>query len=84
MSHPLDRARAKLDRAEEHFETLGSEWQAFLDTEPYGIRLNRDLQAQAIWVFFEIRKPIPLDICWLRETSCKTFGRVWITSRPNW
>jgi hypothetical protein len=62
LSHPLDGAHAKLGRAEQHFETLGSEWQAFIDTQPYGLGLKRDLQAQTVWVFFQILKPIPPQI----------------------
>jgi hypothetical protein len=45
-----------------HFETLGSEWQAYINTDPYGMRLSRDLREFTIWVFFHIRKPIPAEI----------------------
>jgi hypothetical protein len=62
VSHPLDGAKAKLCWAEKHFEALGSEWQAFIDTDPYGLTLNRDLDAQTIWVFFQVLKPIPPKI----------------------
>lgn len=51
-------AKAKLGWAEKHFEALGTEWQAFIDTDPYGLRLNRDLDAQTISVTFKILKPM--------------------------
>jgi hypothetical protein len=62
VGHPLDGARAKLRWGEHHFETLGSEWQAFIDTQPYGLTLDRDLEARTIWVTFQILKPIPPEI----------------------
>jgi hypothetical protein len=62
VTDPLEGARAKLARAEAHHEALGSEWQAYLNTDPYGMRLERDLREFTIWVFFQILKPIPVEI----------------------
>jgi hypothetical protein len=62
VAHPLDGAHAKLGWAEKHFETLGTQWQAFVDTDPYGLHLHRDLDARTIWVYFRVLKPIPEEI----------------------
>lgn len=43
--HPLDGPRTKVDRAVEHLNALGKEWEAFLKTDPYQLVIEFDSDA---------------------------------------
>jgi len=60
--HPLDGARAKVERAEEHREDFGAAWRAFIDTRPYGIECHFDPQEVAYTTSFQVFRPVPLPV----------------------
>ncbi|HYM44773.1 MAG TPA: hypothetical protein VES65_01250 [Solirubrobacteraceae bacterium] len=62
MGDPLAGVRAKLDRAEEHLDTLKDQVSTFLDTDPYGVRQHIHPETGGYSLSIEIRQQPPLLI----------------------
>lgn len=60
MYHPLEGARAKIARANEHLEELRVEWHVFIADQPYGIRIEADPDPTCYLFYFEVRREIPM------------------------
>lgn len=60
MPHPLDGARAKFHRADEHFKTLDAEIPGFLEREPYEFRAYLNPQAGEYAIRLHVLEPPPL------------------------
>jgi hypothetical protein len=55
----LDGCLAKVDRAEGLTRTPASEWNAFLDTEPWPSRIEHDADTGWYSVYFDLTLPLP-------------------------
>ncbi|HSH59159.1 MAG TPA: hypothetical protein VK988_05850 [Acidimicrobiales bacterium] len=65
MSHPLDGARAKVARAQEHFDTFEREAEAFIRSDPYEVVCEVEPNGTQYVYRIRIREspPIRLSIC---------------------
>lgn len=61
MADALEGARTKVARAEEHIDGLRTEWQAFVDTDAYGIAVDLNPQEDSVWylISFRVLRPVP-------------------------
>lgn len=72
MIHPLDGARLKVGRAQEHLDSLKRELQAYLDQDPYKVGVKEDGRSHT--AFAEVRIEPPLHLAMI-VGDCVTNAR---------